>query len=68
MNPCPCGHLGDRQKECRCSSQLIRKYRAKTAALLPAAAAPQVLFAVAAMPTATGRPLRLRACFSRCGC
>ena len=29
MNPCPCGHLGDRQKECRCSTQLIRKYRAK---------------------------------------
>lgn len=29
MNPCPCGHLGDRQKECRCSPQLIRKYRAK---------------------------------------
>lgn len=29
MNPCPCGHLGDRQKECRCSVQLIRRYRSK---------------------------------------
>lgn len=29
MNPCPCGHLGDPQRECRCSMNQIRKYRAK---------------------------------------
>lgn len=29
MNPCPCGHLGDRQRECRCSQMQVRKYRAK---------------------------------------
>ncbi len=29
MNPCPCGHLGDRQKECRCSQVHIQRYRAK---------------------------------------
>jgi magnesium chelatase family protein len=29
MNPCPCGHLGDRQRECRCSPMQVRKYRAK---------------------------------------
>ncbi|MCX6921401.1 MAG: ATP-binding protein, partial [Verrucomicrobia bacterium] len=29
MNPCPCGHLGDKQRECRCSPQQVRKYRAK---------------------------------------
>lgn len=29
MNPCPCGHLGDRQRECRCSPLQVRKYRAK---------------------------------------
>lgn len=29
MNPCPCGHLGDRRKECRCSPTQVRKYRAR---------------------------------------
>ncbi|NBX01827.1 ATP-binding protein [bacterium] len=29
MNPCPCGHLGDRQKDCRCSTVSIQRYRAK---------------------------------------
>jgi magnesium chelatase family protein len=29
MNPCPCGHLGDRLKECRCSTAHIRRYRSK---------------------------------------
>jgi len=27
MNPCPCGHLGDPKRRCRCSSIDIRRYR-----------------------------------------
>lgn len=27
MNPCPCGYYGDRQRECRCSSIQIQRYR-----------------------------------------
>jgi len=27
MNPCPCGHLGDRLRECRCSPAAIQRYR-----------------------------------------
>ena len=29
MNPCPCGYYGDRTRECLCSPQQIRRYRAK---------------------------------------
>ncbi|MBM3213844.1 YifB family Mg chelatase-like AAA ATPase [Candidatus Poribacteria bacterium] len=29
MNPCPCGYLGDPVKPCRCSSEQVRKYRAR---------------------------------------
>lgn len=29
MNPCPCGHLGDRLKECRCPTAVIQRYRSK---------------------------------------
>ncbi len=29
MNPCPCGHLGDSRKTCRCSLGQIRKYQSK---------------------------------------
>ena len=29
MNPCPCGHLGDRQHVCRCRQMQIQNYRAK---------------------------------------
>lgn len=29
MNPCPCGHLGDPLKACRCSPEQIRRYRGK---------------------------------------
>jgi magnesium chelatase family protein len=29
MNPCPCGYLGDRLRECHCSDQMIQKYRSK---------------------------------------
>ncbi len=28
-NPCPCGHLGDPRRECRCSPQEVRHYRAR---------------------------------------
>lgn len=27
MNPCPCGHLGDINGQCRCSPEQIRRYR-----------------------------------------
>lgn len=27
MNPCPCGHLGDSSKHCRCTEEQINKYR-----------------------------------------
>ncbi len=29
MNPCPCGFLGDREKECTCSDFQIQRYRSK---------------------------------------
>lgn len=29
MNPCPCGFLGDKKKECTCSEFQINRYRAK---------------------------------------
>lgn len=29
MNPCPCGFLGDRHADCRCSSERIAAYRRK---------------------------------------
>lgn len=29
MNPCPCGHNGDKNKECRCTPDQIKKYLAK---------------------------------------
>lgn len=29
MNPCPCGFLGDSQKQCTCSEYQIQKYRSK---------------------------------------
>ncbi len=29
MNPCPCGHLGDQLKACRCSPDTIARYRSR---------------------------------------
>jgi len=29
MNPCPCGYLGDRQGDCRCSAESVRRYRGR---------------------------------------
>jgi magnesium chelatase family protein len=29
MNPCPCGYLGDRQADCRCSGDRVASYRGK---------------------------------------
>ncbi len=29
MNPCPCGYFGDRSRECICTPQQIRRYRAR---------------------------------------
>ena len=29
MNPCPCGHLGDRRHVCRCRQNQIRTYRSR---------------------------------------
>ncbi|MDD5669096.1 MAG: YifB family Mg chelatase-like AAA ATPase [Candidatus Omnitrophica bacterium] len=29
MNPCPCGFLGDRKKQCHCSPTQVQRYRAK---------------------------------------
>lgn len=29
MNPCPCGHLGDLRKECRCHEGAIRRYQSR---------------------------------------
>lgn len=29
MNPCPCGYLGDRSRECRCSPVQVQRYRAR---------------------------------------
>tara|TARA_B100000767_G_scaffold272700_1_gene301014 strand:- start:2186 stop:3718 length:1533 start_codon:yes stop_codon:yes gene_type:complete len=29
MNPCPCGFFGDVQQPCQCSSQQVKRYRAK---------------------------------------
>ncbi|MEE9613931.1 MAG: YifB family Mg chelatase-like AAA ATPase [Thermodesulfobacteriota bacterium] len=29
MNPCPCGYLGDPQRECNCTPLIVRRYRRK---------------------------------------
>ena len=29
MNPCPCGYLGDRQRDCNCSAEAVRRYRGR---------------------------------------
>ncbi len=29
MNPCPCGYLGDTQKQCTCNEHQIKQYRSK---------------------------------------
>ncbi len=29
MNPCPCGYLGDKEKDCTCSDFQIQRYRSK---------------------------------------
>jgi magnesium chelatase family protein len=29
MNPCPCGHLGDRSRACRCSPEAVARYQAR---------------------------------------
>ncbi len=29
MNPCPCGFLGDAQKQCHCTPPMVERYRAK---------------------------------------
>ena len=29
MNPCPCGHLGDPLRSCRCTPAMVRRYGAK---------------------------------------
>lgn len=29
MNPCPCGHMGDKKRECRCTPDQVHRYRAK---------------------------------------
>lgn len=29
MNPCPCGYLGDRSRECRCTPEQIRRYKTR---------------------------------------
>ncbi|MFN2624424.1 MAG: ATP-binding protein, partial [Chthoniobacterales bacterium] len=29
MNPCPCGYLGDKSHECRCSPAQIQRYRGR---------------------------------------
>jgi len=29
MNPCPCGHLGNPQRACRCSPDLVLRYQAR---------------------------------------
>ena len=29
MNPCPCGHLGDRSRPCRCKPSEVARYRAR---------------------------------------
>lgn len=29
MNPCPCGFVGDPQRECRCTPEAVRRYQAR---------------------------------------
>ena len=29
MNPCPCGYLGDKEKQCTCTESQIQRYRSK---------------------------------------
>lgn len=34
MNPCPCGHLGNSNSQCRCTSEQVQRYRARLSAPL----------------------------------
>ncbi|MCP3962311.1 MAG: YifB family Mg chelatase-like AAA ATPase [bacterium] len=34
MAPCPCGHLGDPRRECRCTERLVERYRSRVGRLL----------------------------------
>jgi magnesium chelatase family protein len=34
MNPCPCGQLGDGTERCRCTTEQIRRYRARVSGAL----------------------------------
>jgi magnesium chelatase family protein len=34
MRPCPCGHAGDRRRECTCTPREIRRFRARVEAPL----------------------------------
>lgn len=29
MNPCPCGHLGNRERSCRCTPAMVQRYRGR---------------------------------------
>ncbi|HEU5393523.1 MAG TPA: YifB family Mg chelatase-like AAA ATPase, partial [Candidatus Methylomirabilis sp.] len=65
MNPCPCGHLTDPQKTCRCSPGEIQRYRARVSGPLldridlhvdvPPVRAPDLLAGAEAEPSAAIR-------------
>lgn len=73
MNPCPCGHHGDRGRRCRCTAHELQKYRRRISGPLldrvdlhvdvPAVAAPLLGEATAAPTSAEvrGRVARARA-------
>jgi magnesium chelatase family protein len=61
MRPCPCGHLGDRLRECACTAGTIRRHRARAAPVLDR------LDLIVAVPALTVGELRARpgGCSSR---
>lgn len=64
MNPCPCGHLGDPIKACRCTAEQVARYQGRISGPLldridlqvqvPAQAAETILSKSSAQQTSTG--------------
>lgn len=54
MNPCPCGHLGDRLGDCRCSAERVQSYRGRVSG--PLLDRIDILFHVPRLPSEAMRP------------
>lgn len=69
MNPCPCGHLGDPNHQCRCTQDQVARYRSKLSApfldridmqIEVCALSQDLLFDVDSSPTEKSHEVRCR--------